>query len=166
MEACEKPITILVADDDEEDQLIIRAAVQSACPCFSSMNFVNDGQELLDYLSHLSEYASKPLWPCPDLVLLDLNMPRKSGLDALREIRADPLFVRLPIIVFSTSREEMDVARSYDTGANTYVAKPMTFDGLVSVIEKISHYWCEVATLPEVRGWCGDNGETRNKRSV
>lgn len=150
MEQCKRPVVFLVADDDKDDQLLIREVITNECQCHE-LYMVDDGQALLDHLLRVGEYADAP---CPDLILLDLNMPRKSGFEALREIKSDPDLVTIPIIIFTTSQEDVDVARSYDTGANTFITKPMTFEDLVRVIKSISGYWCDVATLPPKREKC------------
>ena len=97
------------------------------------------------------EYAGSP---CPDLILLDLNMPRKSGLEALREIKSDPDLVSVPIIISTTTQEDETVARSYGMRANTFITKPVTFEGLTRVIRSISRYWCDIATLPDKTEGC------------
>lgn len=150
MEQCERRVIFLVADDDEDDQMLIKEAIEEECQCYD-LHMVEDGQALLDHLHHRGEYADAP---CPDLILLDLNMPRKGGLEALQEIKSDPDLVTIPIVIFTTSQEERDIARSYDTGANTFITKPVTFEGLVRVIKAISGYWCEVATLPPKKERC------------
>jgi CheY-like chemotaxis protein len=152
MEHCERSVVFLVADDDKDDQLLIKEVIIEECQCYE-LYMVDDGQALLDHLRRLGEYADAP---CPDVILLDLNMPRKSGFEALLEIKSDPDLVTIPIIIFTTSQEDEDIARSYDTGANTFITKPVTFEGLVRVMKSISGYWCEVATLPPKREKCQD----------
>jgi CheY-like chemotaxis protein len=139
---CTRPFTLLVADDDEDDQTLIREAVEVSCDCFD-LQFVNDGQELMDYLYQNGKLADT----YPDLIILDLNMPGRDGLSALHEINGDPDFQLIPIVVFTTTRDEEAVLKSYGLGANSFIPKPMTFGGLAKTVECISKYWCEVATL-------------------
>ncbi len=147
MGECLDPVNFLVAEDDEEDRELIQMAIEIECDCYR-LKFVGDGQELLDYLRRDDSYAYPLEAPAPDLILLDLNMPRKDGLSALHEIKSDPDFKVIPIIIFTTTQEEEAVASSYGRGANTFIPKPVTFDDLTRTIRCLSTYWCKVATLP------------------
>jgi CheY-like chemotaxis protein len=137
---------VLMAEDDEEDRMMARDALAEAAANVE-LRCVENGEELLDYLRKRGRWAGSDA-PMPGLILLDLNMPRKDGREALREMKADPLLRRLPVIVLTTSREEDEVARSYDLGANSFVRKPVSFDGLVAVMRTIGVYWFDTVELP------------------
>ena len=142
-----RPITILMADDDEDDRILTRKAFELN-RLANHLRFVEDGEELLDYLYARGKYAPPAEAPRPGLVLLDLNMPRKDGREALREIKADPSLRRIPIVVMTTSAAEQDIVRSYDLGANSYVTKPVTFESLSDVVRTLGQYWFEIVELP------------------
>ena len=143
------PIVILLADDDEEDRMLA-ADTLAESRVVNDLRFVEDGDELLDYLYHRGNYAEQPS-PTPGLILLDLNMPRKDGREALREIKADPDLRRIPIVVLTTSKAEEDIYRTYDLGANSFITKPVSFEGLVAVMRDIGRYWIEIVELPPDR---------------
>ena len=143
-----KPITILVADDDPDDRALTREAFEEA-RLANDLRFVEDGVELLDYLNRRGKYADPALSPRPGIILLDLNMPRKDGREALAEIKADPRFRAIRIIIMTTSKAEEDVLRVYDLSAASYIAKPVTFDALVEVVRTIGRYWLEIVELPD-----------------
>jgi CheY-like chemotaxis protein len=143
-----KPITILMADDDEEDCELTREALQDA-RLANQMKFVHDGQELVDYLKRSGRYSdSSAHAPRPGIILLDLNMPKKDGREALAEIKADEALRRIPIVVLTTSKDEEDVLRTYDLGANSFITKPVTFAALVEVMANWRRYWFEIVELP------------------
>ena len=142
-----RPIVILLADDDEEDRMLAADALEES-RVVNDLRFVEDGEELLDYLYHRGKYADVSSSPAPGLVLLDLNMPRKDGREALREIKADPDLRRVPVVVLTTSKAEEDIYRTYDLGANSFITKPVSFDGLVAVMRDIGRYWIEIVELP------------------
>ena len=114
----------------------------------NDLRFVEDGEELLDYLYHRGRYADVASSPTPGLILLDLNMPRKDGREALREIKADPALRQIPVVVLTTSKAEEDVYRAYDLGVSSFITKPVTFDGLVGVMKTLGKYWFEIVNLP------------------
>jgi len=143
-----EPLTIVLADDDEDDRLLARDALRAA-PVEAVLHCVEDGAELLEYLRRDGRYAPPAPAPRPALVLLDLNMPRMGGLEALREIRGDPALRRIPVVVLTTSSRGEDVARSYELGANSFITKPVTFSGLVEVMRNLGRYWGETVSLPE-----------------
>jgi CheY-like chemotaxis protein len=145
-----RPIVILLADDDEEDRMLTADALAES-RVVNDFRFVQDGDELLDYLYHRGQYADPASSPTPGLILLDLNMPRKDGREALREIKADPDLRRIPVIVLTTSKAEEDIYRTYDLGANSFITKPVSFDGLVTVMRDIGRYWIEIVELPPDR---------------
>jgi CheY-like chemotaxis protein len=105
---------------------------------------VKDGEELMDFLRHRGGFAEERLSPQPSLILLDLNMPRKDGREALREIKSDPVLRRLPVVVLTTSRAEEDVVRSYELGVNSFITKPVTFQGLLEAVRILGRYWFEI----------------------
>lgn len=141
------PVTILLAEDDPADRLLTIKAFKHAS-LINQVRTVADGQELLEYLRGEGDYADPEKAPYPDLILLDLNMPRKDGRLALSEIRADPELRGIPVVVLTTSREEEDVLRSYDLGANSFITKPVTFEGLVDVVRELESYWFELVRIP------------------
>jgi CheY-like chemotaxis protein len=143
-----RPITILMADDDEEDRDLTSEALERA-QLTNQVRFVGDGQELLDYLRREGRYADQGAdAPRPGIILLDLNMPKKDGREALAEIKADPQLKTIPIVVLTTSRDEEDVLRSYDLGVNSFITKPVTFGSLVEVMGAWGKYWFEIVELP------------------
>ncbi|MBA3393914.1 MAG: response regulator [Deltaproteobacteria bacterium] len=110
---------------------------------------VSDGEELLDFLHHRGAYAPPALSPTPGLILLDLNMPRMDGREALAAIKADPDLRRIPVVVMTTSQAEQDITRSYDLGTNSFISKPITLAGLIEVTKVLGHYWFQIVRLPE-----------------
>ena len=142
-----RPIVILLADDDEEDRMLAANALQES-RVVNDLRFVTDGEELLDYLLHRGRYENPDSSPLPGLILLDLNMPRKDGREALREIKLHPDLRRIPIVVLTTSKAEEDIYRTYDLGANSFITKPVSFEGLVMVMRDIGRYWIEIVELP------------------
>lgn len=144
------PITILIADDDADDQLLIHDALLEN-RLFNGIRFVNDGQELMDYLLHEGAYSAPRSAPRPDLILLDLNMPRKDGREALSEIRKHDALRSIPIVVLTTSRADEDVAQMYELGVNSFIVKPVTFQALVEVIHVVTEYWFSIVRLPPQR---------------
>jgi CheY-like chemotaxis protein len=142
-----KPIMILMAEDDADDRLLVKEALEES-RVLNELRFVQDGEELLAYLRQRGPYADPATSPRPGLVLLDLNMPRKDGREALREIKADPDLRRIPIVVMTTSKAEEDIFRSYDSGASSYITKPVTFERLVELMKTLGRYWIEFVELP------------------
>lgn len=148
----DQPFTILIADDDEDDRLLARDALAEV-PQRCDLRFVEDGEKLLDYLYRRGEYADPARSPRPGLILLDLNMPRKDGREALREIKRDPQFQQIPIVIFTTSKAEEDVIRGYELGVNSFVTKPVIFSSLVETMRTLTRYWCEMVEPPP---WPGE----------
>lgn len=142
-----RPPVILMADDDEDDRLLAREALAEAgVP--GEFRSVPDGEQLLAYLYQKDQYSDTARSPRPKIVLLDLNMPRMDGREALRRIRADPALRALPVVIMTTSRAPVDVTRGYELGANTVIAKPASFLRMVEVMRTLGRYWFEVAELP------------------
>jgi CheY-like chemotaxis protein len=142
------PLVILMAEDDEDDRRFALDALRDAHQ-MGEVRFVHDGAELLDYLRHHGPYsAGDAVAPRPAIILLDLNMPRMDGREALAEIKADPELRRIPVVVLTTSHDEDDIRRSYDLGANSFITKPVTFPGLVEVMRGWSRYWLAISELP------------------
>ena len=138
------PITVLIADDDPDDRLLARDAFLE-CRFPNAISYVEDGEELMDYLNHRGRFAKSSL---PGLILLDLNMPRKNGFEALREIKATPELRHIPIIILTTSSEKEDITAAYNAGASSYIEKPVSFEGLVEVMRRIQLYWLEMVAMP------------------
>jgi CheY-like chemotaxis protein len=141
------PITILLADDDADDRMLARDALAESRVA-NTLHMVEDGEELLQYLRRQGKYADPAASPRPGLILLDLNMPRKDGREALREIKADASLRSIPIVVLTTSKAEEDIYRTYDLGVSSFITKPVTFDGLVQVMRVLGRYWFEIVELP------------------
>ncbi|HEX3834413.1 MAG TPA: response regulator [Solirubrobacteraceae bacterium] len=141
-----RPFTILLADDDEEDRELARDALQDS-RLANEMKFVVDGQDLLDYLRHEGRWTEEES-PRPGIILLDLNMPKMDGREALAEIKGDDSLRRIPIVVLTTSKDEADVLSTYDLGVSSFITKPVTFGGLVDVMKTWTQYWFEIVELP------------------
>jgi CheY-like chemotaxis protein len=135
---------LLMAEDDLEDQMLVRKAFAQA-HLVNELVIVNDGEELLDYLNRRPPFEEAHR---PDLLLLDLNMPRKDGREALSEIKADPLLRAIPVVVLTTSSADEDILRSYDLGVNSYIQKPVTFPKLVELVTELGNYWFKIVKLP------------------
>jgi len=141
-----KPITILIAEDDPDDRYLAKEAL-SESRLANTLYFVEDGEELMEFLRHEGRFTKvKP--PRPGIILLDLNMPRKDGREALLEIKADPQLRRIPVVVLTTSKAEEDILRSYDLGVSSFIVKPVTFEGLVNLMQTLGRYWFEIVELP------------------
>jgi CheY-like chemotaxis protein len=142
-----RPTVILMADDDADDRLLAKDALaESKIP--SELHFVENGEELMDYLHRRGRYSAAGA-PRPGLILLDLNMPKKDGREALREIKANRDLRRIPVVILTTSQADTDVAQLYDMGANSFITKPVSFDALVNVMRAVGHYWFQTVELPD-----------------
>jgi CheY-like chemotaxis protein len=141
-------ITILLVDDDEDDRLNTQHAFGKHALA-SELRFAVDGEDLMNYLRRRGRYANAPR---PGLILLDLNMPRKDGREALKEIKEDPELRNIPVVVLTTSGEDEDILRTYDLGANSFIRKPVEFDALVKILDTIGRYWFQVVELPPSKG--------------
>ena len=146
MSANSKSLIILMADDDADDRLLAKDAVAEA-RVNGELRFVENGEELMDYLYRRGSFGAEATRPA--LILLDLNMPKKDGREALREIKADPELRRIPVVVLTTSKADVDISRIYDLGANSFISKPVSFDALVKVMKALDLYWLETVELPD-----------------
>jgi CheY-like chemotaxis protein len=147
MSATRQRITILLAEDDPDDRLLaVRALKESRLT--NRLLCVKDGEELMDYLHRRGDFADPEKSPWPGMILLDLNMPRKDGREALQEIKADPRLRRIPVVALTTSQAEEDISRLYDLGVNAFVTKPVTFDGLCEALDTLGYFWFEIVQLP------------------
>ena len=145
------PVRILICDDDEDDRLLTKQALEEA-HLSNDVRYVEDGEQLMNYLNRRAEYAGENgKAPRPGLILLDLNMPKKDGRECLREIKSDENLRDIPIVVLTTSRQDEDIANSYQLGVNSYIAKPVTFTGLVDALKVLGRYWFELVELPPPR---------------
>jgi len=140
-------IIILMADDDPEDRMLAADALVEA-RLDNELHFVSDGEELIQYLNREGQFAEMEGMPLPGLILLDLNMPRKDGREALKEIKEDPKLKQIPVVVLTTSKAETDIVKTYDLGVNSFITKPVTFDGLVDVMRTLGTYWFSIVSLP------------------
>lgn len=138
---------ILIAEDDADDRFLLQTAFDEK-GYTERVEFVENGVELLSYLVDIEGNTGKSAGTYPDFILLDLNMPKKDGREVLKEIKQHPVFKRIPVIVFTTTKNENEIRRCYELGANTYIVKPVSFDALVKVIEDIRSYWLHTATIP------------------
>ena len=142
-----KPITILMADDDADDRQMTKEAFEES-RLANDLRFVENGVELMDYLNRRGKYDAPASSPRPGLILLDLNMPKKDGREALKEIKADPRLKNIRVVILTTSKAEEDICRSYDLSAASYITKPVTFEQLVEVVKTLGKYWLEIVELP------------------
>ncbi|HEY0923956.1 response regulator [Rheinheimera pacifica] len=142
-----RPITILMADDDEDDRLLTQDALRES-RVLNSLYCVEDGVELLEYLRKEGKYATGVPCPRPSLILLDLNMPRMDGREALHNIKNDDNLRGIPIVILTTSKQEEDMVRGYNLGAASYITKPVNFEGLVELMRTLGKYWVEFVELP------------------
>jgi CheY-like chemotaxis protein len=144
------PITILMADDDADDRRLTQEALEEG-RLINDVRFVDNGEEMMDYLHRRGKFAAPAETPRPGLILLDLNMPRKDGRTVLKEIKSDPELRQIPVVVLTTSKADEDVYKSYDLGVNSYIVKPVTFEALVDILQTLEKYWFEIVELPPTR---------------
>ena len=140
-------IHIHMCDDDPDDRLLFQDALDEA-GMLNQISFTEDGQDLIDFLSRQGKYADMTSEPLPDLILLDLNMPRKDGREALAEIKSSEKFRTIPVVILTTSKADEDIFRSYNLGANSFITKPVTFEKLVGLVRKMNDYWFRIVKLP------------------
>ena len=145
----QKSIVILIADDDAEDRMLVKDALDEG-RLKNDFHFVENGEELVDYLHNRGKFSDKDKYPTPGLILLDLNMPKKDGREALKEIKNDPHLRLIPVVVLTTSKAEEDILRTYDMGVSSFITKPVTFTALVDVMKTLSKYWFEIVELPKI----------------
>lgn len=141
-------VPILVADDDLDDCQMIKEALQES-RLLNEIHFVHDGEELMNYLNHQEKYTDQIKYPQPGLILLDLNMPKKDGREALKEIKTNPALRQIPVVVLTTSKAEEDIYRTYNLGVNSFITKPIAFNSLVTIMTELGRYWFEIVELPE-----------------
>ena len=141
---CLRPVEIVMAEDDSEDQMLVKEAFQEA-QIANCLTFVNDGEELLTYLRNWRNQGEERR---PLLLLLDLNMPKKDGREALRELKGDTVLRSIPVVILTTSAAEEDIVDSYNLGVSTYIRKPVTFDKFTDIIKTFGRYWLEIAEIP------------------
>lgn len=139
-----EPIEILLAEDNPGDVKLTRKALDQG-DLLNNLHVVNDGIEAMKFLRKEGEYADTPM---PDLLLLDLNMPKKDGRQVMQDMDADPQLRRIPVVVLTSSEAEEDVVRSYELSANAYLTKPVDFDGFVDIINRLENFWFEVVKMP------------------
>ncbi len=156
-------VTILMADDDDDDGMLVQEALRES-QLSIELCIVKNGEELMDYLYNRGRYTDKSIAPRPDLILLDLNMPKKDGLEALKDIKNDANLRQIPVVVLTTSGAEENVYHTYDLGANSFIIKPEKFSYLVDMMKTIGKYWFEIVELP--LQLVGDkNGQNPNQSS-
>ncbi|MER2999330.1 response regulator [Pontibacter populi] len=143
-----RSIIILIADDDAEDRMLVKEALEES-RLNNNIQFVENGEELMDYLNNRGKYEDKDKYPTPGLILLDLNMPKKDGREALKEIKNEDHLRMIPVVVLTTSKAEEDILRTYDLGVSSFITKPVTFGSLVDVMKTLSKYWFEIVELPK-----------------
>jgi len=143
-----KSVVLLIAEDDDDDFLLTREALEGS-HLLNTLYRVKNGEELLDCLLHRGTYAGDGVVPRPALILLDLNMPKMDGREALKKIKEHPDLRRIPVVVLTTSDAEEDIAKTYDLGVNSFIRKPVSFDEFLRTIQVLKEYWLEIVTLPE-----------------
>ena len=142
-----KSVLILIADDDEDDRMFTKEAFEENY-LLNEIRFVNDGVELMDYLKRRNKYLNPIDSPRPGIILLDLNMPKMDGREALKEIKSDPSLRSIPVVVLTTSKAEQDVLQTYDLGVNCFITKPVSFGDFIDVARTVGHYWFDIVQLP------------------
>ncbi len=142
-----RPLNIMVAENDEDDRALVKFAF-AECKLSNTVYFVEDGEQLLDYLYHRGGYQDTVHVVRPDLILLDLDMPKINGHEALKEIKNDPQLRSIPVVIFTTSKSTRDINSTYNMGANSFIVKPVTYDGLIQVMNVLAEYWSEISELP------------------
>ena len=140
-------IEILIADDDAEDTMLIRDALKES-RLKNGIQSVEDGEELMQYLRNEGKYSNKKKYPTPGIVLLDLNMPKMDGREALKEIKADKNLRTIPIVILTTSKAEEDILKTYNLGVSSFITKPVKFSTMVDVMKTLNKYWFEIVELP------------------
>jgi len=142
-----KPSVIVMAEDDLDDRLLVKDALAES-NWEADLRFVDNGEEMMDYLSHTGKYADASSAPRPSLILLDLNMPRKDGREVLREMKNRSDLKRIPVVVLTTSKADTDIDKMYELGANSFISKPIEFEALVKLMCLLAQYWLQTVELP------------------
>ena len=137
---------IIVAEDDADDRYLMQTALGET-GFQENVTFVDNGVELIHHLENLSDFTGDPDYP--KLIILDLNMPKMDGREVLKKIKSNDVFKKIPVVVFSTTKNQMEVKRCYDLGANTYIVKPVSYEVLVETMRQLCTYWFKIATLME-----------------
>ena len=145
MSAPDKTVEVLLAEDNPGDVMLTKKALKRG-KLANNLHVVTDGVEALDYLRQNGEYEDVPR---PDLILLDLNMPRKDGQDVLKELKDDDELRTIQVVVLTSSESEEDIAKSYELNANAYLTKPVDFDGFIEIVNRLENFWFKVVKLPE-----------------
>ena len=143
-----KSITILIAEDDQDDYLLMKKAMEQT-KIVNELHWVKDGEELLDYLLHRGSYQDHKNSPKPVLILLDLNMPKVDGREALKQIKQNENLRMIPVVILTTSKRDEDVVQSYNLGVNSFIRKPEDFSKFIDIIRDVSHYWFDIVELPK-----------------
>jgi CheY-like chemotaxis protein len=141
--------TILLVEDDDNDVVLIQRALRKA-DIPNEVQVVRDGERAIEYLEGSGEYKDRAKYPLPSLILLDLKLPRRSGHEVLEWVRRQDALKRLPVVILTSSRQAVDVNRAYDLGVNSYLVKPVTFDGLMELVRTLDLYWLLLNERPEV----------------
>ncbi len=142
-----KRLVILIAEDDDDDFLLVREAFEES-NLLNEIYRARDGEELMEFLLHQGPFSERASSPRPTLILLDLNMPRKDGREALAEIKAHPDLRQIPVVILTTSKAEEDIIRTYDLGVNSFIRKPVDFHDFVRIIQTLGDYWFNIVQLP------------------
>ncbi len=142
-----KNFTLLIANDDEDTRFLVKEALREVRLAIKS-EFVENGEQVLDYLYRRGQYVGSSNWHQADLILLDLNMLRLDGLETLTLIRSDPHLQQIPVVILTTSHRRGDILLCYRLGANSFISKPVTFEGLLEVMKTLCKYWFEIVSLP------------------
>jgi CheY-like chemotaxis protein len=138
---------ILIAEDDADDRYLLQTAF-SEIGFPDNIDFVENGIEVLSYLENIYTNNKREVKALPGFILRDLNMPKKDGREVLKELKQHPVYKKIPVIVFTTTKNEIEIKRCYELGANSYIVKPITFDALLKVVENIRSFWFQTASIP------------------
>lgn len=138
---------LLLVEDNPNDILLFQRALRKA-KLDIPLNIVQDGEQAVDYLAGQSRYTNRRKYPLPALILMDIRLPRKSGLEVLAWLKSQPILCRIPVIVFTSSEEIVDVNQAYDSGANSYLTKPVSFEALEDIVSSVKEYWIEKNRYP------------------
>ncbi len=140
-----KTVDVLLVEDSEADIDLVREAIEGG-KLLINVNVVRDGEEAMDYLRGQGKFKNATR---PDLVLLDLNLPKKDGREVLREVKADPALSLIPIVILTTSSADEDILQSYQLHANAYIAKPVDFDSFIKIVNQLTEFWLSLVVLPK-----------------